>query len=69
MKDLIPLLTATLGLITGSSGGNTRRNLRAAWRYYRKIRRQLKKGGLTEQEGKTLNQLLIQFIEAQKKLL
>ena len=69
ITGVLGLITATLTLLKGTEAGQRRKDVKLAWRNYKKIRRQLKKGGITQAEQKQLDELMDLLIKAQHKLL
>ena len=63
MGEVLPLISALLGLLKPNSNGNERRNLRVAKRTYKKLRKEFKKDGLDEEEKAMLKELKISIVK------
>ena len=68
---ILGLITTTLALIKPNENAQTRKNIRMAFKNYRKIKKMMKKndGKIDAQEQSQLKELMDQLIEAQAKLL
>lgn len=66
---LLGLITATLTLLKPNEKAQTRKSIRLAYKNYRKIKRIIKKKGITAEEQVILDNMLHQLIKAQSKLL
>jgi SET domain-containing protein len=63
MGNVLPLLTGLLELIKPNPEANERKNLRLAWRFYKRIKKEFKKGGLDEFEKAKLKELKEALVE------
>lgn len=70
-KTMLNILLATIRLLNGSQGGSKRKDIRQAFKSYRKVRRMMKKndGEISKEEQAKLDELMNQIMEAQDKLL
>ena len=57
MGDVLPLISALLGLLKPNPDADERRNLRVAKRTYKQLRKEFKKDGLDDEEKAMLKDL------------
>ena len=63
MNNILPLITAALGLLQTSKSGQERKNLRVVKRTYKQLKKEFKKDGLDEDEKIALKKLKNAIIE------
>lgn len=66
---IISLITATLTLLKPTQSGQNRKNIRMGYKNYKRIKRIMKKDGITADERSKLDGMLDLLVEAQEKLL
>lgn len=69
LDAILPLITATLTLLQPNKAGQTRKNIRMGYKNYKRIKRIMKKGGITSDEREKLDGMLDLLVKAQYKLL
>lgn len=66
---IISLITATLTLLKPTASGQNRKNIRMGYKNYKRIKRIMKKNGITLKEQEQLDGMLDLLVKAQSKLL
>lgn len=57
MSPILDLLTVAFKLLEPNESSQERKNLRLAWRNYKKLEKKFEEGGFTERETKLLHKL------------
>lgn len=72
MSDVLTILNlvaSTLKLLAPTESGQTRKNIRMGYKNYKKIRKIMKKDGITPDEQIALDGMIDLLVKAQNKLL
>lgn len=69
VTPILEIIAQTLKLINPSESSHTRRNIRMGFKNYKKIRKIMKKDGISEEEREALDDLLDLLVKAQIELL
>ena len=63
MNELLPFITAALGLLKSSKDGQERKNLRVVKRTYKQLKKEFGKDGLDDEEKAMLKKLKNAIVE------